>query len=286
MVTPLVAPMVGKLSNCRGDVTEHSMDVNNESQAIPAYYSQLYVHKDSLISCFEELHNTIFAYNDETSLSGYHSLKFYIREYYLLNVDQQSHNPIHTVMRSEEDDEICEVRKITLPFFRSCIRTGAHVKSVQAVINGEADVLCLDENIHLSLSQTEEGREQLSLLRPIPVPYLSQAIDYSRNNEKLNGTVPPICRKFVSNSVLSTKDGRLGPNPLQPVLASNRLSVRLQRRIQEAFLDVCFTFEIRQIIDFQRYVTMDESYYDFVKYMMQQRPIECEEIENVMSEKM
>ena len=271
---------------------------NSESchSITPVYYSQLYVHKDSSYTSFEQLHNSIFAYNDETSLSGYHSLRFYIREYYLLhsNFSKCAANSSHTASNESKSTINTNSREVTLPFFSQCIRTGAHAKSIQAVLSRQADVLCLDEHVRLSLSKSPSGRDMLDYLRPIVVPSLAEAMR-NRNNTNNNNTnpaerrntsnsnnidndddknnlsgkninnimnnedrtdtcisnssphayIPSLSSHYPLDTILSTADGRLGPNPLQPVLASNRLSPQLQQRILKAFLQVLFSAETK-----------------------------------------
>ena len=68
----------------------------------------------------EQLQGRVLAYNDEASLSGLHCVSFFLKAL------------------SERHPNTC-----TLPFFSSAVRTGAHRLSVQAVVEGRADVLAL-----------------------------------------------------------------------------------------------------------------------------------------------
>ena len=90
------------------------------SDELPVYYSQLYVRKESELVSVDQLQGTTFAYNDESSLSGLHCVSFFIKA-----LDQR------------------HPQRYMLPFFASVIRTGAHRNSLQAVIDGDADVLAL-----------------------------------------------------------------------------------------------------------------------------------------------
>ena len=45
----------------------------------PVYYSQLFVHKESPYVCIQDLQDSIFAYNDESSLSGFHCMIFFLK---------------------------------------------------------------------------------------------------------------------------------------------------------------------------------------------------------------
>jgi ABC-type phosphate/phosphonate transport system substrate-binding protein len=45
----------------------------------PVYYSQLFVHKESPYVSIQDLQDSIFAYNDESSLSGFHCMNFFLK---------------------------------------------------------------------------------------------------------------------------------------------------------------------------------------------------------------
>mmetsp|Transcript_19932 Transcript_19932/g.33600 ORF Transcript_19932/g.33600 Transcript_19932/m.33600 type:complete len:301 (-) Transcript_19932:258-1160(-) len=276
-------------------------DINGDSTSsqlsvvpAPVYHSQLFVRKDTPYTSLHQLQNATFAYNDETSLSGYHSLRIFIREYFLMHNSSTSgsNDTTHCCTNHDSDDE--HMRSISLPFFRSVIRTGAHVKSVELVVNGGADVLCLDENIRFSLSQTRHGQHLLSQLREIPVPSLTDTIEHFNENNttpRSNLRNPPSCQGIspIPNQyyeqrdcILSTKDGRLGPNPLQPVLVSNRLSPVLQQRIKNAFLDVQVTAEMKKNISVDCFVSIEQEQYDFIRYMLHEREVECSTLPPVL----
>lgn len=264
-MTPLVAPL--------------NMNMNTDTSAqhsmMPVYHSQLLVRKDTPYTSLHELQNATFAYNDETSLSGYHSLRIYIREYFLL----------HNSSLSEHKDPNNSNKDISLPFFGNIVRTGAHVKSVELVVSGGADVLCLDDNIRHSLSHTQHGQHLLSQLREVPVPPLTDKIRHlndcniSQNMENIPSStrIAPMQSHYYEqrDCILSTPCGRLGPNPLQPVLVSNRLPLDLQQRLQNAFLDLQVTTEMKQYISADCFVTMNQDQYEFIRYMLHEREDEC-----------
>lgn len=221
----------------------------------PVYFSQLYVHKDSKYFHFHQLQDATLAYNDETSLSGFHCLKFYIREYFL-----------HTSMNESHD-----LVKISLPFFNKIVRSGAHAKSVQFVVNGKADALCLDENVKRAMSESADGKKLLEVLRPIAVPPLIQIIrETCYSNEDYLG-IRPLSHHVKAENILNTADGRLGPNPSQPILASKRLSPKLQRKVTDAFLKLS-----AEKYDFPlSFSRVDCQNYLIIQFFMQDRRHEC-----------
>jgi ABC-type phosphate/phosphonate transport system substrate-binding protein len=237
------------------------------------YYSRLYVHQDSSYYHFHELQNARFAYNDSTSLSGYHCIRFYIREYYIYT---SSFSEVTACSGNQTQNKL---ENIFLPFFSQAIRTGAHANSVKAVIDGEADVLCLDENIRLKLSATHDGRKQLAQLRSLNLPILSttEIVNIHSDNKKCKNE-ETICNKITNINKsklllerLSTPDGRLGPNPVQPVLVAGRIPAKLQERIRNAFLEVALSMEARRLLSAECYVPIDHSHYDTVRYFLLDR---------------
>lgn len=290
MVTPLVAPIdVNRFDksihhqnkNDHINININTIPYDNKNhikksspildlqQVEPVYHSQLYVHKDSPFLSLHHLQNATFAFNDETSLSGYHALRIYLREYFLL-------------CNSLPPNELKNIAKISIPFFQKSIRTGAHAKSVELVVNRGADVLCLDENVRQSLNESENGKHLLSQLRGILVPSLINDIQYFSNDSvtdmrTLHGGIKCIPHTFLrGSSILSTPEGLLGPNPLQPVLVSNRIPVSLQQRIKNAFLEV----GLRSAES--RYIVVDQDDYEFIRYMLHERENECGALPHVL----
>jgi ABC-type phosphate/phosphonate transport system substrate-binding protein len=186
--------------------------------------SILYVRNDSNYSNIFDLQNSIFAFNDENSLSGFHCLRFFLKVYADLNPS------------------------VSLPFFSTVFRSGSHINSVNAVVNGTADCLILDSNVLLEMLSTSKGKELLSHLRTISLPSLTSG-----------------------NSCIS-REGVLGPNPIQPVVVSKRLSNDLISKIKIAFDNI--DFSSIPMSPFQRYEPVSCNFYDHVSFMIE----ECKDL--------
>ena len=83
----------------------------------PVYYSDFVVRRNSTIRTLKDLRGSVFAFNDETSLSGFHCVRYWHSRF----VDHSR-----------------------VPFFSSCIRTGGHVNSLKALLSGRADVAAIE----------------------------------------------------------------------------------------------------------------------------------------------
>ena len=164
---------------------------------VPVYYSQIYVRSDSCFLDFTQLQNTIFAFNDESSLSGYHCMNFFLK----------------AVSESE-------THSVTLPFFREALRTGAHVMSLRALVDRRADAAVVDCKVIDELMETSDGRELLSLCRAIYAPSCSMTVQQSS----------------ASTSITVSECGKLGPYPAQPIVVSRRLDTNQIELIKKAFL--------------------------------------------------
>lgn len=203
--------------------------LNSSSLDPPVYFSELYVRKDSSFYEFEDLKGSIFAYNDETSLSGYYCMQFLL------------------LARSQKTPSK------SVPFFTKLIKTGSHVNSVAAVLDGRADVLALDRNVLAALQGDIKGRDKLQSLRPIPVDSLECSVPFPRSSSY---------SRYVQVSSL----GFLGPHPAQPVVVSRRLGADLIDAITEALLNVPTT--VMKGIRSDRYVPVDSNYYDDITSMI------------------
>ena len=183
----------------------------------PVYYSQIFVKKDSPFRTFKDLQGSTLAYNCETSLSGYHCLKNFLKAY--------------------ADNDI----SVQLPFFKSVVRTGGHKNSAEAVCLGKADVCSLDCNVVAELINSAEGVAIMSQLRSMYLPSLSLVIKRSQGEGRtgeiyMGENVNSVNNKEVVLSCSVSENGLLGPNPAQPVVASNRLSSQQMQDIKNAFL--------------------------------------------------
>jgi len=158
------------------------------------------VRRDSPYNCVADLENSIFAYNDEQSLSGFHCVEFLLEE-----------------------------EKMKTHFFRKTIATGGHAKSLVAVQNGVADVCALDCCVWQHLLQTDP--DKLKNIRPL-------------------------------------SDGRLGPHPAQPIVASNRVSVEIQDRIRKAF--IALSPLLLSSINAESYITVSDQDYQRIRMKLLQ----------------
>lgn len=134
MLEPLAAPVLLELSTPHSHplaIPHHELFPDPH---IPAYTSLVLVHKSSRYHAFKDLHDAILAYNDVYSLSGFHCVRFHVAELQLQE-----------------------------PFFRSCIRTGGHLNSVQALVDGLADAAAIDISVIRAL--ITEGSPLLDDLR-------------------------------------------------------------------------------------------------------------------------
>jgi phosphonate transport system substrate-binding protein len=102
----------------------------------PIYYSDIIVHSDSPYTCFDDLQNCTWAYNERVSHSGYNLVL-----YHLLKQGKTPH------------------------YFGKTLATGSHLQSLQAVLDGTADGAPIDSHLLDVLQQ--ERPEILTRLRII-----------------------------------------------------------------------------------------------------------------------
>jgi ABC-type phosphate/phosphonate transport system substrate-binding protein len=195
------------------------------------YYSQIYVRNDSQFKFIEDLRGAIFAYNDDTSLSGYYCMKFFLLAYNLYSASN------------------------SIPFFSRAFKTGAHVNSLKALLEGRADAMALDCNVLKLLQQDENWREKLKELRPLAIP------DYRY----------PI---GVDTEYSVSSRGLLGPHPAQPLVVSKHLDLSVIASLRAALL--ALPRGVLEGIRAEQYVPVDSSYYENVTLMIKA----CEEGEH------
>lgn len=229
----------------------------------------MFVRKDSPYKTFKDLQDSTLAYNCEASLSGYHCLKFFVKAF--------------------ADDD----RSVQLPFFKSVMRTGGHMYSVKAVYDGIADMCSLDCNVLAEMISTSEGSTMLSQLRSIELPTLSltlhnRQIETTREGERErklsindgNSDSYGDIEGLMKISCRVSQDGRLGPNPAQPVVASNRLSSQQMHDIKQAFLGVADSVVPLPLTSVpshgnnrrrrRKYVEVTSDYYNDIVMMMEE----------------
>jgi phosphonate transport system substrate-binding protein len=110
----------------------------------PVYFCDVIMRDESPIQTFSELRGSAWAYNDESSLSGYYSL-------------------LDKLAESGKDEN----------FFGSVTCSGSHLNSIEAVLQGEADAAAIDSNVlRIKLRETPTLRDSLRVIEswgPYPI---------------------------------------------------------------------------------------------------------------------
>jgi len=122
----------------------------SRNQEEPIYFSDLIVHKDAGFKIFSDLEKCSFAFNEEGSHSGFN------------------------IVGSTLAD-----KNLNWDFFGSKIKTGSHLSSIQAVLQGKADTAAIDSHV-LALHMVQDGAlfekiHVLTRLGPSPMPALVAA---------------------------------------------------------------------------------------------------------------
>lgn len=214
---PLVAPVSSKASVSVG------AGLTSDSCAVPVYFSQLFVHRDSDVTTLHHLQHRTFAYNDGASLSGYHCLRFFLQSYC-------------SSCGSGSGLDDAPDHALTLPVFSRIMATGGHLQSLKAVSAGLADTCCIDCEVLARLRSASASDPALATLlatvRPINLPLTGPRMDLAPV-----GSVAVVADDAnLSPSSPPAQSGLLGPNPAQPVVASARLPASLRARILSAFI--------------------------------------------------
>jgi phosphonate transport system substrate-binding protein len=84
----------------------------------PVYFAEVIVSQAAETTTFDDLRETVWAYNDRTSLSGWFCLLEQLAE-----------------------------RGLTLDFFRGLVASGSHLASIEAVAEGAVDAAAIDSNV-------------------------------------------------------------------------------------------------------------------------------------------
>ncbi len=108
-------------------------------EGMPVYFGDVIVHTDSPHNSFDDLADSVFAYNEESSLSGFHMM-----------LD-------HLVATGRD-----------LSFFASTVASGSHLASTEMVADGSADCAIIDSTI-LDAHMPDRLRTILSV-GPYPAP--------------------------------------------------------------------------------------------------------------------
>lgn len=153
-------------------------------QGRPVYFSDLVVRRESSYRTFEELGNAVWAYNEKESHSGY-NLVYY-----------------HLLQRGK-----------TPTYFSDAFETGSHQASLQAVLDGRADVAAIDSHM-LAIEQRNNPALQTQL-RTITVLGPS--------------TIPPVVASKRLDEELR--------HELQEVLLTMHLDISMTRVLRDGLID-------------------------------------------------
>jgi len=91
---------------------------DERAKGLPVYFSDVVVRADSNIDSFDRLRGRTWAYNDERSLSGWHSARQRAR-----------------ALTTETE------------FFLSTVASGSHLESLRLLIQGRVDAAAIDSNV-------------------------------------------------------------------------------------------------------------------------------------------
>jgi phosphonate transport system substrate-binding protein len=110
----------------------------------PVYFCDVVVRRDAPVRSFAGLRGGSWAYNDACSLSGYYSV-------------------LNRLAEAGKDER----------FFGHMIRSGSHLKSIEAIVRGEADAAAIDSNVlSLRLREDPDLRQRLRVIEawgPFPI---------------------------------------------------------------------------------------------------------------------
>jgi len=109
---------------------------DERTNGLPVYFSDVVVRADSNIGSFDRLRGRTWAYNDERSLSGWHSVLHRLRD----------------VPSGSE-------------FFSKTVASGSHLESLRLLIQGRVDAAAIDSNV-LSMERAKHPEYRV-LLRVI-----------------------------------------------------------------------------------------------------------------------
>mmetsp|Transcript_14892 Transcript_14892/g.19300 ORF Transcript_14892/g.19300 Transcript_14892/m.19300 type:complete len:270 (+) Transcript_14892:245-1054(+) len=105
---------------------------------VPQSSSVLFVRKDSSFHSFSDLYQSVFAFNEENSLSGYHCMRFHIH-----------------------------CGDYPIPYFSRAVITGGHQLSLEALLCGEADCAAIDVDVVRRLRKNRLWRQKMMELRKV-----------------------------------------------------------------------------------------------------------------------
>lgn len=136
-----------RVSSCPVELLAAPVLLGARYQDTPRYFSDVVVRRESAFTSFEDLRGCRWAYNERASHSGYNLVAYNLLQ-----------------------------RGLTLDYFSQCSATGSHLRSLQAVLDGEADATALDSHLLDVLLQQQPALSTklrvVSMLGPSPIPPL------------------------------------------------------------------------------------------------------------------
>lgn len=145
----------------------------------PIYYSDVVVHKDSPFHRFTDFKGASFAYNEQTSFSGY----FIVRHHLAAN-NLAKHGALSA-------------------FFGSVIVSGAHSRSLQMIVDKQIDAVAIDSTaLDFELQIQPNLRDQIrtiKMLGPNAIPPLV-----------ISTSVAPAIRQSIQDLLLTMHQDTLG----------------------------------------------------------------------------
>lgn len=153
-----------------------------------AYFVDLILRAESPLESFDDLAGQTFAYNEEYSFSGYHALRSELTR-----------------------------KNLTFAYFGRSVKTGSHLGSIEAVLDGAADVAAIDSTVLAYEFNTRPNLvSRLKILTsfgPYPAPPLLA-----------NRNLPENRRRQIQTALANLPAAKLaefGIKSYQPVNAAN-----------------------------------------------------------------
>ena len=132
-------------SNCPIETIAAPVVQGKRYQGQPIYFSDVVVRRESAYSAFADLQGCTWAFNEPASHSGYNIVRY-------------------SLMKQGKD----------LSYFGTLLETGAHMASLQAVLEGKADATALDSHVlDVLLARNKHMSEQIrviAMLGPTTIP--------------------------------------------------------------------------------------------------------------------
>ena len=136
---------ISRRENCPFELLVAPVMVGERYEGKPVYFSDVVVHADSSFETFDGLAGCRFTFNEEVSYSGYHVVEHYLGE-----------------------------RGLDWSFFGEVKKSGAHLNSIAAVANKQADAAAIDCHALLVEMKTNPSlRQELRIvtsLGPSTIP--------------------------------------------------------------------------------------------------------------------